>query len=167
MMKRSFLVYLLVALAIVIIGKVLSDNSAIIGTAVHAQTSTQPELPRVYIDTTYPVVTGSVFNLSAGGDLQLALNAAQPGDTIVLQAGAVFTGNFTLPAKTGSSWIIVRTSNMAGIPAEGTRVGPSHSSAMAKGLTPNSAPAVKTATGAHHYRFVGVEFGIAAGVATN
>jgi PKD repeat protein len=166
-MKRPFLTSLLIVFAIVIIGVVLGEKSSIIERAVHAQSTTQPELPRVYLDTTYPTMTGSVFNLSAGGNLQSALNSAQPGDTIVLQAGAVFTGSFTLPAKTGNGWIVVRTSNLPGIPAEGTRVTPSHASAMPKVLTPNNEPAIKTASGAHHYRFVGVEFGVAAGVANN
>ena len=132
-----------------------------------AQSTSQPELPRVYLNTTYPAVAGSVFTVNAGGNLQSTLNAAQPGDTIVLQAGAVFTGNFTLPVKTGSNWIIIRTSNVAGIPAEGARVNSSHSAAMPKMITPNSGPAITTAAGAHHYRFVGVEFGIASGVTTN
>ena len=37
--------------------------------------------------------------VNAGGDLQAAFNAAQPGDEIVLQAGARFTGSFYLPTK--------------------------------------------------------------------
>ena len=39
----------------------------------------------------------------AGENLQSALNAAQPGDVITLEAGATFTGNFVLPVKTGSA----------------------------------------------------------------
>ncbi|HEX5736714.1 MAG TPA: PKD domain-containing protein [Blastocatellia bacterium] len=166
-MKRSFFTSLLIALAIVITGAVLGGRSALIKGTVYAQSVSQPELPRVFLDTTCPTLTGAVFNLNSGGDLQTALNSAQPGDTIVLQAGAVFTGNFTLPVKPGNGWIIVRTSNLPGLPAEGSRVSPSHSSAMPRVITPNSAPAIKTAPGAHHFRFIGVEFGIAAGVATN
>lgn len=36
-------------------------------------------------------------------DLQEALDAAQPGDLVLLAAGATFTGNFTLPAKSGAA----------------------------------------------------------------
>ncbi|HJR57805.1 MAG TPA: Ig domain-containing protein [Vicinamibacterales bacterium] len=43
----------------------------------------------------------AVINVAAGGDLQSALNQAQAGDTIVLPAGARFTGQFRFPAKTG------------------------------------------------------------------
>src|ERR1041384_8464985 len=57
---------------------------------VEAQSS-GPELPRVFLDTTYVPPTGATINVPAGGDLQAALNAAQPGDQIVLQAGAAYT----------------------------------------------------------------------------
>jgi PKD repeat protein len=132
-----------------------------------AQTSSEPELPRILIDTTYIAPTGNIFNVAAGGNFQAALNAANPGDVIVLQAGATFTGNFTLPNKTGSDWVIVRSSTDATLPAPGTRVQPLHSSAMAKLISPNAAPAIATLSGAHHYRFVGVEIGLASTVAIN
>jgi len=50
--------------------------------------------------------------VAAGGDLQAALNNAQPGDTISLARGAVFTGSYTLPQKGGSSLIIVRSESL-------------------------------------------------------
>lgn len=43
----------------------------------------------------------AVIQVPAGGNLQAALNQAQPGDTIVLQAGAKFVGQFKFPAKAG------------------------------------------------------------------
>ena len=53
----------------------------------------------------------ATLNVPAGGDLQAALNAAQPGDTVVLEAGASFTGTFTLPNKDAATdYITVRTS---------------------------------------------------------
>ena len=39
---------------------------------------------------------GSVITVNAGGNLQSALNSAQCGDKIELQAGATFTGAFEL-----------------------------------------------------------------------
>src|SRR5438132_9288347 len=74
----------------------------------HAQTL--PALPQSYVDTSYPVQSGQSIPVSAGGDFQGALNSAQPGDTILLAAGATFVGPFTLPVKGGSGWIIIRTS---------------------------------------------------------
>ncbi|MBA2303968.1 MAG: right-handed parallel beta-helix repeat-containing protein [Acidobacteria bacterium] len=47
----------------------------------------------------------------AGGDLQAAINAAKPGDEIVLDAGARFVGQYRLPAKAaGGAVITIRSS---------------------------------------------------------
>src|SRR5262249_47387830 len=50
-----------------------------------------PEGPRVTVDTTLIPPTGRTVTLGAGGDLQAAIDAAHPGDVIILAAGAVFT----------------------------------------------------------------------------
>ena len=116
-----------------------------------------PERPRILLDTTYSTPTGRQLSVPAGGDLQGALDSAQPGDAIVLQAGGTYTGNFTLPAKSGSGWIHVQTSALSSLPAPGTRVGPANASLMPKIVSPNTTAAISTAAGAHHFRFVGVE----------
>jgi hypothetical protein len=116
-----------------------------------------PERPRVFLDTTYVAPAGRQTSVAAGGDLQGALNSAQPGDTIILQAGATYTGNFTLPVKSGTAWIYVQSSALSSLPAAGTRVGPAQASLMPKIVSPNTAPAISTAAGAHSFRFVGVE----------
>ncbi len=122
-------------------------------------TGNEPELPRVLLDTTLMPPTGRTIAVAAGGNFQEALNQAQPGDVITLQAGASFTGNFTLPAKTGSGWIIIRSSAPdSSLPPPGSRITPSHASALPKILTPNSAPALFADSGAHHYRLIGLEF---------
>ena len=121
-----------------------------------AQTAT-PQLPRVFLDTTYVPPTGSIIPVSSGDDFQAALNAAQPGNVIELQAGATFTGNFTLPYKSGTGWIYVQSSAIASLPLAGTRVGPIHATLMPKIVTANSSSALAAAANAHHYRFIGVE----------
>jgi len=80
----------------------------------------------VLLDTTYVPPTGPIIRVSSGGDFQAALNTAQPGNVIELQAGATFTGNFTLPYKSGAGWIYVQSSAIASLPPAGTRVGPIH-----------------------------------------
>ena len=119
---------------------------------------TEPELPRVFLDTTYsPPTRGTLIAVNAGGDLQAALNASQPGDVIEIQAGATFIGNFILPKKPGTRWIYIRSSAHGLLPDSGTRVLPSHASLMPRIGSPNKAPAIATAAAAHHYRFVGIE----------
>jgi hypothetical protein len=115
------------------------------------------ELPRVFLDTTYARPAANTITVNAGQDFQAALTNAQPGDTIVLQAGATFTGNFTLPNKSGTSWIYIQTSAYSSLPAPGTRVSPSQAGLMPKIVTNNASPAISTAASAHNYRFVGIE----------
>ncbi len=98
--------------------------------------------------------------LKAGSDLNAALKKAQPGDTIILEAGAVFKGPITLPVKSGEKYITVRSSAPAGsLPGEGERVTPAYAGKMPKIMAPGDGQAaLKTAPGAHHFRFIGVEF---------
>src|SRR5215831_19700317 len=125
----------------------------------------EPELPRVFINTNYAPPAGRTIAVPAGGDFQAAIDQAQPGDVITLQAGATYTGNFTLPAKTGNDWIVIRTSAPdSSLPPPGARITPAHASIMPKIVTPNSQPAVEALSGAHHFRLIGLEFAVATGV---
>lgn len=119
-----------------------------------------PTLPGVLLDTAYAPPSGVRIPVNAGGNLQAALNAAQPGDVIVLQAGATFTGPFILPAKSvGSGWIVIESSQASRLPAPGGRVSPANAVDMPKIIVSgvSGAAAIQTASGAHHYRFVGIE----------
>lgn len=101
------------------------------------------------------------ISLKSGANLQAAINEAQFGDTLILEAGGTFMGPITLPKKTGgdeSAYIMIRTSNQGGISKEGERVNPSQAPAMPKILSPANEASIRTADGAHHYRFIGVEF---------
>jgi hypothetical protein len=110
------------------------------------------------VDTSMPVQTGSVINVPAGGSVQAAVDAAKPGDTIVLQAGATYTGPVVLKNKSGSG-LVIRTSALSQLPAVGNRVGPQHAGLMAKIVSPGgNQTAMSTAPSAHHYRIIGVEF---------
>jgi hypothetical protein len=138
------------------------------------------ELPRIMIDSAMlnTPASGTVTTVSAGGNLQTALNAANCGDTIQLQAGATFTGSFTFPAKScdNNHWIIVRTgAEDSALPAEGTRLTPCYaavaslpgrpalqcaslSNVVAKlMLTATNNGPIVFAAGANHYRLVGLE----------
>jgi hypothetical protein len=124
-----------------------------------------PIPPRVFIDTSYRQPSGRTIPVARGGDLQGALKAAQPGDVLVLEPGATFQGNFSLPNKVGTAWIVVRSgASDDKLPAPGTRVTPGLAPLMPKIVSPNGNPALYTEAGAHHYRFVGIEFTIATSV---
>ncbi len=107
-----------------------------------------PELPRAYVPTTYPAITGTTRTVPAGGDLQAALNAAQPGDQIVLTPGATYVGNFNLPARSCSGYVVVRSGTVdSDYPAAGTRISPAYAPKLAKIVTPNVATALTARNG--------------------
>jgi len=104
-------------------------------------------------------VGGNIINVPAGGDLQGAINRANPGDTILLAPGATYIGNFMLPVKNGSSMITIRSGAPdASLPAPNTRIDPSYAPVLPKLQSVNSSPALYTAPGAHHYTLMGLEF---------
>jgi len=138
------------------------------------------ELPRIYIQTAMAntPAPGSTIAVKAGENLQSALNSANCGDTISLQAGATFSGTFTFPAKNcdANHWIIVRTSaDDAALPPEGTRLTPcyagvsslpgrpafncsSTTNVLAKIVIPGSGTGpIVFANGASYYRLIGLE----------
>jgi hypothetical protein len=103
------------------------------------------------------VDSGGKIVVRANDDLQGAINRARPGDTIEVEAGAVFKGPITLPFKTGDAVVTIQTSRLADLPAAGNRVNPSHAGLMPKIVAVSTQPALKTAPKAHHYRLIGIE----------
>jgi hypothetical protein len=121
-----------------------------------------PELPRVTVDVNDAAGSGRVIHVPSGSSLQAALDKAQPGDRITLDRGATYRGPFRLPKKDGDRWIAITTAGN-GVPGEGQRVGPAQAGQFAK-LVASSGSVVETDSGAHHYRFVGLEIAPADGV---
>lgn len=122
--------------------------------------STSPELPRARVDTTEPATPGRTIHVEAGESLQSAIDDARPGDRITLEAGATYTGPFTLPRKDGDAWIVIASNRLRDLPA-GKRVNPSQARYMPKLVASSSV--IVSGRGAHHYRFAGVEVAPAAG----
>ena len=125
------------------------------------QATNYPVLPQIYIETTYaPPQGGQLFSVNTSAGFQSALNNAQLGDIIELQAATTFTGPFNLPNKTtGTGWIYIRSSAYANLPPPCSRVSPSDAANMPKlVISAGNGGAINTATNAHHYRFVGIEF---------
>ncbi len=121
---------------------------------------------------------GKTRMVHASDNLEQTLNQAACGDTIKLEAGAVFTGHFTLPEKKcdDAHWIIIRTSaSDSELPPEGSRITPCYAGvASLPGRPAYPCPAAKNvlarieapgkgaspiqfAPGANHYRLMGLE----------
>src|SRR5215203_4343576 len=103
-------------------------------------------------------LAGAELVVPAGGDLQAALNRARRGDVILLEPGAIYIGNFVLPPTSGASYITIRSAaDPTRFPSDG-RVGPEHALWMPTLRSPNGAPALATAPGAHHWRLQWLAF---------
>ncbi len=103
-----------------------------------------------------------VIKVPPGGSVQDAVNVAKGGDTVELQAGATYKGPIKLPNKAGSEFITIRTSaSDAELPPANTRLDPKKYAAVLPKIISDQKGemAVLTTAGAHHYRFVGIDFG--------
>ena len=120
------------------------------------------ELPRASVNTAYPTPARQV-RVAAGASLQAAIDAAQPGDELLLAPGATYIGRFLLRNKGSSTaWITIRTDvSDAVIGGPGTRMTPTRAASanLARILTPDNAPAIATDLQAHHWRLTGLEIG--------
>ena len=117
-------------------------------------------LPNVYIDTTWnPPTGGTTWAVHSASALQPALNSASPGDTIVLDAGVTYTGNFYLIPKSNPNhkWIYIVSSALSLLPAPGKRVSTADAVNMPKIVTPNVSSALTVIAGSSYYRLVGLE----------
>ncbi len=132
------------------------------GGASSSRIARRPTLPQSFVDVSWRAKTGATIQVPAGGNLQQALNNALPGDEIVLAAGATYIGNFTLPVKSGSGWILVRTAGT--VPPLGTRLTPRTAGGVARIFTNNTLPALRTGGATRGWRFVGIEFGVTSAI---
>lgn len=131
---------------------------------------TKPRLPQATVNLTMPArATSTCPSLTTGSDcirnvpagdarkFQNAINASTCGDTIILQAGSTYSGNFTIPATSCSGWILIESSALASLPASNNRVGPSNVPNMARVSTPNTSPAIAFLPNSNHWRLIGLE----------
>ena len=112
--------------------------------------------------------TGNLIRVASGGDLQQALNQAQCGDTIVLDAGATFQTSadqgFVLPAKSGGTCngtaadtITLKSASLESLPPAGRRVNITDARNMPKLVTPGPNPAVSFAPNSKFWKLSGIE----------
>jgi hypothetical protein len=108
---------------------------------------------------THQVAARGVHVVRGGEDLQAAIDGAQPGDEIRLQAGATFTGTFVLRARAGTSDqpITIRTDTPdSRLPAATERITPKHANLLPTITPGGSGPAIRTEPGARHWRLIGL-----------
>ena len=102
------------------------------------------------------LLLAATIAVPANGDLQAAIDKAKAGDTIELEAGAIYTGHFTLPDKDSDSVTTITTKG-ADARAPRGRIAPADAAAFAKLRTPDQEPALATTTGASHWRITLLE----------
>lgn len=164
----SFFFHLVVAIPDLTLSVIVNFSEAKSKIPPSSSLALEPELPRVFIDTTYTPNFGRTIRVDQGDDLQAAINNARPGDTIALSPGARFTGNFILPYKTGDGWIIIRPAvSDSLLPQPGERITPLYAPVLPKIFSPNADAAIETLSGAHHYRLIGLELGVPENVTIN
>src|SRR3954463_10687217 len=117
----------------------------------------------VAIETHVPIGRAGSFasvetTVPAGADLQNYINRARPGDVLLLEPGATYVGNFTLPALPDQSsaippqYITIRSAaDNSQFPTAG-RVTPEHAEWMPTIRSSNGGSALATKPGAHHWR---------------
>ena len=121
-------------------------------------------LPLVCLLITSFAARATNWYVQAGQSLQPVINQASSGDTITLQAGATFTGNFVLPNKSGTFVDHNSKFNDEFASGGGHRVDPSQKPFMAKLMSPNGGAALSAANGAHNYYIRGLELANPPGV---
>jgi len=138
-----------------------------------------PILPQATVDTTYSLPSGNIWtatNTSSSSvagtgtgnrtdcSVPYALANCAGGDIIKVTKNVTYTGPWTIPNLSGSSFVYVVStgdpgSGGTGLPAAETRVAPADATSMAKlqVSAAASSAAIKTTTNSHHFRFVGIE----------
>jgi hypothetical protein len=101
---------------------------------------------------------GTDHVVSPDEDLQAILNAAQPGQTIWLEAGATYVGHFKLPSWSGTDErpIVLRSAG-PDVVTPGERMTPGRASRLAKLRSPDTAPVISTSPGTRFWRVELVE----------
>ena len=100
------------------------------GVPTWAQVDGPATLPLICLQTSLAntPATGSVVSVTTAAQLTTALAAATCGQKITLQAGNVFSGNFTVPslACPSTNWLWIQSSAVASLPPEAARYSTSY-----------------------------------------
>ena len=101
---------------------------------------------------------GAERRVRPNGDLQAAINAARPGDTILLEPGATYVGNFTLPVHGGTGYITIRSAAEDRLlPSANERMSPTYAMQLPKLKSGNASPVIATEPGAAYWQLLFLE----------
>jgi hypothetical protein len=115
-------------------------------------------LEQLVPSSTSGITPSTIVQVPAGGNLQAAIDAAAPGTTLQLVAGATYTGNFILRNKTAQGAGVVTIQGGIQWLLPGKRVDPSEVGAMATITAPaGSTPIFTAEDGAANYALIGLE----------
>lgn len=168
-------------LLLLLVASALSAASAQSPAPIDGKTFDGPaELPREYVNSALKdtPAQGKTWTVNAGDNIERVLSNVSCGDTVQLKAGDTFSG-FRIPAKPcdDSRWIIIRSSSHdSSLPAQGTRITPCYAGVASLPGRPDFhcassknilariecdgksvSAALTFATGANHYRLIGLE----------
>lgn len=102
----------------------------------------------------------TITKVTAGANLQAAIDQAKPGDTLALEAGAAFVGNFVLP-NNNSGMVLIRSDG----PTPSVR--PNGAWLLPRIITPNEQPAISTKAGSGGYDLLALEIAVDPAVTRN
>ncbi len=123
-----------------------------------------PERPRSTMTVERVPDATRTIRVRRGDQLQPVLDAARPGDAILLEPGAEFRGPFRLRAFEGQGWVVLRPDLPdRELPPPGERIVPSRFTRLPK-LTSASGAVIEADPRAHHFRFIGIEIAPTPGV---
>lgn len=117
---------------------------------------TDPTLPLVYVNTTFPTFSGVTIAVHKGDDLQAAIDSAACGGRLVLDAGIRWVGNYMLRHRANCMMYTgIVSSGLSSLPV-GTRVSPADVSHMATISTATVAPVIDDANNANYWWIAGM-----------
>lgn len=123
------------------------------------------ELPRLQVELPVAEGGGTIRRVSAGQSIQAAVDAASPGDVILLAPGAIYEQAVTLRKKTGTGWITIRTD--AAPTERGKRVSLADTVRFARIRAPGAnQPTISTETAAAGYWLVNLDITVAPNATT-
>lgn len=120
------------------------------------------QLPKVFLVSDLPPLSETHRILTVGKDkayqnCQAAIDAALPGDEVVIDARYVCSPIRLKNKGASDQFIIIRTANLSQLPQQGTRISRADSENMAVIETSVDDYAIYAEEQAHHYHLVGLE----------